>query len=134
MLESQGNILDVGLSDTAWYQSHGTTPDAFQAEHLPTSFHHFFPFSDSLCIASSQPDQFLPQLAHFLISAFRFTGHAYEHNLTGLPPENVEMAVIGPNGVTHVRRNWFPILWQGRHELRSIRVRWFARNHQRFKG
>ena len=112
MLESQRNILSVGLSDTAWYKNHGTIPDAFQAEHLTTTFHHFLPFSDSLCIASAQPDQFLPQLAHFLISTFCFTAHAYEQNRTGFPPENIKIAVIGLSGVTE-RRNWFPVLWRG---------------------
>lgn len=113
MLESQRDILNVGLSDAAWYQSHGATPDTFQAEHLTTSFHHFLPFSDSLCIASTQPDLFLPQLANFLISAFGFTGHHYEQNQTGRPPENLDIPVIGLGGITYERQNWFPVLWRG---------------------
>jgi hypothetical protein len=113
MLNSQQNILNVGLDDAAFYKAKGVTPDSFQAEHLTTSFHHFLPFSDSLCISSSQPDLFLPQLAHFLISAFHFTAHAYETGPAGRSPENIKVAVIGPHGLTHEQQNWFPVLWRG---------------------
>lgn len=113
MLNSQQNILNVGLDDAAFYKAKSVTPDSFQAEHLTTSFHHFLPFSDSLCISSTQPDLFLPQLAHFLISAFHFTAHAYETGPSGSSPENIKVAVMGRHGLTHEQQNWFPVLWRG---------------------
>jgi len=113
LIDSQRAILDVKLGDAEWYKSNGTPLEPFQRDRLVTSFVHFLPFSDSLCIAATDANLFVPQLAHFLISAFSFTGHAYAHGDTPGNPENVEIPVIGLHGITMERRNWFPVLWRG---------------------
>ena len=43
------------------------------------SFEYFLPFSDSIFIQSSSPDQFISELSAFLLSAFLFMSPAYDY-------------------------------------------------------
>jgi hypothetical protein len=113
LLESQRTILTTRLADANWYRDHGTPVNAFASARLATSFDHFLPFSDSICIASSDPNLFLRQLAAFLTNAFLYTGHAYAYRDNPENPTAIDVPVFGASGITQETQNWFPALWRG---------------------
>ena len=65
LLESQRTILNTRLADENWYQARNTPVTPFASARLATSFDHFLPFSDSICIASSDPSLFCANWRHF---------------------------------------------------------------------
>ena len=113
LLESQRIILNTRLSDEKWYKARNTQVTPFARARLATSFEHFLPFSDSICIASSDPNLFLRQLAEFLRHAFLYTGHAFGDRTNSANPTAIDMRVIGLDGTSRETQNWYPVLWRG---------------------
>jgi hypothetical protein len=117
LLSDQQRLLKQKISDGLHHpaQSHtDPTLAAFAAARHVDSFRLFLPFSDSTFIASERPDDFLPQLAHFLISSFEYTGHAFRNGTEGSRPEEVQVKVFGGGAsVTTETEHWYPSMWRG---------------------
>lgn len=113
LLESQRHILQIKLGDAKLYAAKQAEVSDFAREHLISSFNIFLPFSDCIFVTSDTPDLFVRQLAHFLVEAFLFTGHAYAHPENALNPTAMDIRVIGATGATSEKHNWFPVLWRG---------------------
>lgn len=113
LLESQRQILQVKLGDAQWYETKMAEVSDLGRTHLVSSFKHFLPFSDCIFIASDTPDLFVRQLAHFLIEAFLFTGHAYTHPADPANPTEVGIRVFDVTIVTDEKHHWYPVLWRG---------------------
>jgi hypothetical protein len=113
LLESQRAILNTRLDDATVYVRNGTVLSDLANDHLVSSFDHFLPFSDSIFIASASPDQFVRQLATFLVAAFSFTGHVFACPEDPARPERVDTRCFAAAGVSKAQENWYPALWRG---------------------
>lgn len=82
------------------------------------SFEYFLPFSDSIFIQSSSPDQFIRELSVFLLSAFLFMSKAYDYeHLFKDPAEiskfNFDVDKKGKVTMRWETEYWFPLLFRG---------------------
>ena len=116
LLSDQQWLLNQKISDGLHHPAQAHTDPtlaAFAAARQVDSFKLFLPFSDSTFIASERPDDFLPQLAHFLIGCFEYTGNAFRNGTEGARPEEVPVKVIGVSTVTTEVEHWYPSMWRG---------------------
>ena len=117
LLSDQQRLLNQKISDRLHHpaQSHtDPTLAAFSAARQVDSFKLFLSFSDSTFIASERPDDFLPQLAHFLISCFEYTGNAFRNGTEGSRPEEVQVKVFGRGAsMTTETEHSYSSIWRG---------------------
>jgi hypothetical protein len=82
------------------------------------SFNYFLPFSDSVFIASNNPNLFLKQLGAFILHCFLITSREYENPEDMNNPTKVTIPSIGKDvdgnlAVSKVEVNWYPTLFRG---------------------
>ena len=82
------------------------------------SFNYFLPFSDSVFIASDNPDLFLKQLGAFILHYFLMTSRVYENPEDTANPTKVTIPSLGKGAegkltVSRVEVNWYPTLFRG---------------------
>lgn len=111
LLADQQGVIARKLQDANHVPPSGL--EEFATMRGVSAFKHFLPFSDSTFIISDQADQFLPQLAHFLIACFNLTGNAYRNGTEGSRPEEVQVKVFGGATVTTEVEYWYPSMWRG---------------------
>jgi hypothetical protein len=123
LLSHQQFILSQKLNDGTTHppSSYSDSGVARLAEsNLADSFQHFLPFSDSTFIVSAEPDKFIRQLSHFLISCVKLVDHAYSDPEDPAHPESVTIKEFGTGQTSQER--WYPPLWRGGIATRDLRV------------
>lgn len=76
-----------------------------------SSFDYFLPFSDSIFLASSNPDKFIEQLCHFILSCYLYNADAYKDNPLN-PSKPFANKMLGLDGNIY-EHNVYPILFRG---------------------
>ncbi len=82
------------------------------------SFNYFLPFSDSVFIASDNPNLFIKQLGSFVLHCFTFTSRHYEQPEDTTNPTKVSISSIGIDKQgkvfeEKVASNYYPTLFRG---------------------
>jgi len=120
MLQDQSSILTNAIKDGALHPASGYEGLAIQelAEAgLVTSFNMFLPMSDSVFVTSSDPNLFIRQLSHLLVSQFVFRLHSFANPELDADPRLVTMKSIELTGsavqMSEHRIRWWPILYRG---------------------
>jgi hypothetical protein len=83
-----------------------------------TSFDEYLPFSDSVFIASTNPDLFILQLSSLLLDAFMFTSDAFNRELTAeeITKVTVRYPAVNSDGHVEIKEEEevrYPILLRG---------------------
>jgi hypothetical protein len=74
------------------------------------SFKYFLPFSDSVFIASDNPNEFLKQIGSFVLHCFTFTSRPLQNPDD---PSNPTIVVHKFKDKTTIEENWYPTLFRG---------------------
>lgn len=86
-------------------------------QNMVDSFEYFLPFSDSLFIQSSAPNDFLKQISGFLLGCFLFTSDKYANPEDPSDPLKVTIREIGLRQKGVIKKckisRWPPVLFRG---------------------
>jgi len=120
MLQGQASALEDAIVDEMLHPASSYPDSAIQllAEAgLATSFETFLPMSDSVFITSSDPNLFVRQLSHLLVSQFDFRLSAFANPESSGDPRQVTMRSVevvgGAAQVSTRQASWWPILYRG---------------------
>ena len=110
------NYVNTNLGDALrLYENYNAIIESMMYDH--TEFQYFIPFSDSIFIASDNPNEFISQLSNFLMSCFRYNSNEFNKPKIKSKPEQVEVKVIkfveDKLDVVKEYQNWFPTLFRG---------------------
>lgn len=76
-----------------------------------SAFDYFLPFSDSIFLASSNPDKFIEQLGHYILSCYLYNAEAYKDKSLD-PSKPFVNKMLGLDGNIY-EHNVYPILFRG---------------------
>ena len=99
------------------YSSNDDTIQRLLNRASATSFDYFLPFSDSIFLASANPDGFVEQLGSFVLDCYVFNANAYRKKLNAKDPFASKMLCLG-GGKKDCKR--YPILFRGAVSCGSV--------------
>lgn len=86
-------------------------------QNVVDSFEYFLPFSDSLFIQSSSPNDFVKQISSFLLDCFLLKSNSYSNPEDPSDPSKVTIKEIGIKKGKIVKKDkpyhWHPLLFRG---------------------
>lgn len=86
-------------------------------QNIVDSFEYFLPFSDSLFIQSSTPNDFLKQISSFLLDCFLLKSNNYSNPEDPSDPSKVTIKEIGIEEGKVIKKeklsHWHPLLFRG---------------------
>jgi len=114
-------ILETKITDDLIHPPESYSNPILQelaSNHSVKSFKYFLPFSDSVFIASDNPDSFIKQLGAFILHCFTFTSSAYQNpddksNPTKVTTTKVDISADGKVVSREKESNWYPTLFRG---------------------
>lgn len=119
LLSDYQNLINQKITDKKLHppESYQNDLQELAKQNMIDSFDYFLPFSDSLFIQSSAPNDFLKQISRFLLDCFLLTSHKYAYPEDPADPSKVtikniglkEGCIISENKISH----WPPLLFRG---------------------
>jgi hypothetical protein len=86
-------------------------------QNMVDSFEYFLPFSDSLFIQSSSPNDFVKQISHFLLACFQLKANAYSYPEDPSDPSKITKKQIGKKNGKYIKKDkpyhWYPLIFRG---------------------